>query len=175
MISERLYRHWQSRLKTSPLFRGWWQFWSNYAFVFFIPAFAWIGLQREPYMVIGLCAISFFLTRAVFTTLINKYYKRPRPYQIYKFEPITSIFFSLKDPMPDSFPSRHTGAYSAVAFTIFTFFPALGLALVGVTLMTGIARVILGYHYPSDILGGFLLGVIVGITVASIGPFTIFT
>lgn len=175
MISEQQYKAWQHKLKTNRAYRFWWQFWSNYAFIFFILAFVWIGTQGRPYEVIGLCALSFFAARIVITQTINYLYHRERPYQKYKFQPLTSVFFSWKTALPNSFPSRHTAAYASIAFTISAFYPTLGLALIVVTLMTGFARVILGYHYPSDIFGGLVIGGLTGLILAWAGPLSLFT
>lgn len=57
-----------------------------------------------------------------------------------------------------SFPSGHT--LHAVSFTIIATaaFPALGWLLVPFTLLVALSRVILGLHYPSDVVAGALLG-----------------
>ncbi len=175
MTSQKRYLYWQTKLKSNNLYRYWWQFWSNYAFIFFIPAFAWIGTQGKPQEVIVTCALSFFAARLIITTIINILYHRERPYQKYKFEPLTSIFFSFKTASHNSFPSRHTTTYASVAFTIFAFYPVLGLAMIGVTLLTGMARVVLGYHYPTDILAGFIIGALTGLMLAWAGPLALFT
>lgn len=57
-----------------------------------------------------------------------------------------------------SFPSGHT--LHAVSFTIIATaaFPALGWLLVPFTVLVAMSRVILGLHYPSDVVAGALLG-----------------
>lgn len=57
-----------------------------------------------------------------------------------------------------SFPSGHT--LHAVSFTFITVsaFPALGWLLVPFALLVAASRVILGLHYPSDVLAGAVLG-----------------
>lgn len=62
-------------------------------------------------------------------------------------------------PMDEfSFPSGHT--LHAVAFAVVTsaYFPLLGAALAVFAVLTGVVRVVLGLHYPSDVLAGVALG-----------------
>jgi membrane-associated phospholipid phosphatase len=65
-------------------------------------------------------------------------------------------------PWPDSFPSGHTTAAASIAVALLIIAPAahrLLAAAVGAVLVTavGFSVVILGWHYPSDVLGGLLV------------------
>ncbi len=62
-----------------------------------------------------------------------------------------------------SFPSRH--AYSAffIATLAFAFRAALIYALYPLAILLSVARVLLGFHYPRDVVAGAFLGVILGI------------
>jgi undecaprenyl-diphosphatase len=67
-----------------------------------------------------------------------------------------------------SFPSGHT--LHAVAFTwqAVAAFPELGFVLVPLALAIAASRVVLGLHYPTDVLVGALLGVTSGVIGAAI-------
>jgi undecaprenyl-diphosphatase len=67
-----------------------------------------------------------------------------------------------------SFPSGHT--LHAVAFTwqACAAFPELAVVLVPLALAIAVSRVVLGLHYPTDVLVGALLGVASGVLGASI-------
>ena len=81
---------------------------------------------------------------------------RPRPYQA-----MSSI--AAGAPVLDrfSFPSGHT--LHAVAFTVVAcaHYPGLALILLPFTLLTAASRVVLGLHYPSDVLAGAAIGAVV--------------
>ena len=57
-----------------------------------------------------------------------------------------------------SFPSGHT--LHATCFTLLAcaYYPALGWLLVPFTLLVALSRLVLGLHYPSDVLAGALVG-----------------
>lgn len=90
-------------------------------------------------------------------TVVYKWIKRrtlrPRPYQAHQG---IEHFAAPLDRF--SFPSGHT--LHAVAFTLVTlnYYPALGWLLLPFALLVALSRVILGLHYPSDVLAGALLG-----------------
>lgn len=179
MINEAQYRYFQTQLDSNKLFRYFWQFWSNYSFVFFVITGLILVTRFEfravVWEVIILSAISFLIARGIVVAIINLAYKRKRPYQTYNFAPITSRLFSFKTVIPNSFPSRHTAAYFSVVSVVSLFVPALGAVLFGAGLMTGAGRVVLGYHWPSDIFVGMVIGLVVGYLVVILGYPAIFT
>lgn len=66
-----------------------------------------------------------------------------------------------------SFPSGHT--LHAVGFTLVAcaYWPALAVVLVPFTALVAASRLVLGLHYPSDVIVGALLGTVVaGLSVA---------
>lgn len=171
------YIKWQQRLGHSRLFRYWWQFWSNYSFaVFFVTLIYAMSIGMNTWLQMILSAIvSFLIARGFIVALVNMYVQRVRPYQKYKFHPITSRFFSNSTKINNSFPSRHVAALSSIAGAVMLFDPVSGAVLFLTTLLTGIARVLLGYHYPTDIAVGLLLGTIVGLAVSYVALFARFT
>ncbi|HUJ88499.1 MAG TPA: phosphatase PAP2 family protein [Burkholderiales bacterium] len=82
---------------------------------------------------------------------------RPRPYQV---QASIAQGASVLDTF--SFPSGHT--LHAVAFSVvaLAYYPSLAGLLVPFTLLTAVSRVVLGLHYPSDVLSGATLGAVLG-------------
>ena len=67
-------------------------------------------------------------------------------------------------PSSLSFPSAHAFSSFAVATAMYRVDPATGAAFV-VALALSLGRPYLGMHYPSDVLAGAFLGVVLGLIV----------
>ena len=90
--------------------------------------------------------------RFLVTPIIRFFYHHPRPF----------IAFSTSHLLTDtsySFPSGHTITMFALATAAYFFNKRLAYILGIAGLLIGIARIAGGVHYPSDILGGSVLGV----------------
>lgn len=79
--------------------------------------------------------------------VVKRLVGRPRPPQLHGV--------ALID-IPDrfSFPSGHACAAMAVAVGFSAAFPALSLPLLALAWIVGVSRVVLGVHYPGDVLVG---------------------
>ncbi|HEY8119422.1 MAG TPA: phosphatase PAP2 family protein [Methylophilaceae bacterium] len=81
---------------------------------------------------------------------------RPRPYEVRQDIWLTGI------PLDRfSFPSGHTLHAVAFCTVALAYYPMLAWLLLPFTLMVGMSRVILGLHYPSDVLAGALIGLLI--------------
>jgi len=61
-----------------------------------------------------------------------------------------------------SFPSGHAGFFFALATVVYAHNKRVGSWFFTSALLIGVARISAGVHYPSDILGGAVLGILVG-------------
>ena len=85
--------------------------------------------------------------------IIKYVFPSPRPFLV-----LDSVNLLFEYGSYDSFPSGHTTFFVAFA-TMFIFYSRrLGVFLLILALVTGMARVAAGIHWPIDIIGGFLLG-----------------
>lgn len=81
---------------------------------------------------------------------------RPRPYSE-KGANITPLY-QKKSASEHSFPSRHVACAFVIAFTIFPYSIGAGMCLTVFGLALAYARFALGWHYPTDLLAGAILG-----------------
>ena len=98
--------------------------------------------------------------RVVFTELIRLFVYSPRPFIVNHLVPLVS------DPRREwyaSFPSGHTIFLFSLATSVWFENKKAGTALFLVAALVGIARIAAGVHWPSDILGGAILGVVFSI------------
>ena len=90
--------------------------------------------------------------------IIGKIYFRPRPFVFY---PETVRLIKILETISDkSFPSDHTTVSFAIAFAVFFYNRFLGWTLLIIALLIGLARIVAGVHYPTDIFGGITLGLL---------------
>lgn len=89
--------------------------------------------------------------------LVKLAVQRPRPV-LEDLPPLGGAPSSL------SFPSAHALSSFAVATAMFRVDPATAGALV-VALLLSVGRPYLGMHYPSDVIAGALLGILLGLIV----------
>ena len=107
-------------------------------------------LQRKSYV-----AAASFLTSSALTVALKITVKRPRPYDTYP-----DLINNKVDESSYSFPSGHTSAAFATATSLSLAFPkwyviAPSFLYAGAV---GYSRMYLGVHYPSDVLGGMVIG-----------------
>jgi undecaprenyl-diphosphatase len=89
--------------------------------------------------------------------LLGMAWRRRRP-----FARLSEIHELVEHASGRSFPSRHVASGLAMAAIGRAAQPRLGHTMAGVAWLLGASRVAAGLHYPSDVLGGALLGVLVG-------------
>lgn len=114
---------------------------------------------RERGIVFVTTAAAATLARLVLTELIRFFYHHPRPY----------ITLTVHQLLPSensySFPSGHASLFFAVSTVIYAYNRKLGTFFFVASFVMGLARIAAGIHFPLDIAGGAVVGVISGFIV----------
>lgn len=167
MISDQNYLNWHQKLQTNKRFRWFWVFAGVYLTGFFYLGTVLFFFPRWRGMAL-LALIAFLFAKLIICEGVSFFYKKSRPYQRLNFIPPTSPFFlSYIDKKFNSMPSSHAASLVAICAVCLVFWPLLGILGLIATVFNGFARVILGFHHPSDILAGWLVGVFAAWVVIS--------
>ena len=107
---------------------------------------------RTGLPIFQITAAAFAAERALYWLLKNTL-KRPRP-------PVAIPWFNAAITAADefSFPSGHTSGAFLLAGIFFIYMPMGGCALFVWASLVGLSRLVLGVHFPADILAGASLG-----------------
>ena len=98
-----------------------------------------------------------FITRFVMAEIIRWLRFRPRPFVVENFIPLIN-----QNPAESSFPSGHALFYFALSTIVYFYNKKAGILFYISSFLIVISRVFAGIHWPSDILAGAALGVLIG-------------
>ena len=103
-------------------------------------------------------AIALLIDVLLVNVILKLSVNRPRPWTEY---PELGVFYEscgVRLPTDSSFPSGHTAAMFAAAVA-FTFkYKVKGIPVLIVATLVALSRVYLCVHYPTGVLGGFVIG-----------------
>lgn len=151
-------------LQILHMIQEWHQPWLDAVMIFFSAlgngGFIWIVLGVILLIIprTRKCGLHVLLAMAVTYLLGNVILKnvvaRPRPFTV-----DTSVRLLIPCPSEHSFPSGHTANGFAAAVSVFMNYRKPGVAVLLVAGIIAFSRMYLFVHYPTDILGGILLGI----------------
>jgi membrane-associated phospholipid phosphatase len=132
---------------------------TRYGIVLLVAA-ALVVLWRERHGLAGAVWIPLAMLIAPGIGLVVKNaVAEPRPCRVL---PDVRTVVPCDTPMNYSFPSNHSAICAAFAVSLFLLYPRWGLAAAVYALLIGASRVMVGVHYPHDVIAGLLIGGLVG-------------
>lgn len=124
-----------------------------YAALLAIP-YLWIRRERHDIVRILVTVVFAFAVSEALKTFLSF----PRPFVVENFQPLIEV---AQRDFYGSFPSGHTVVLAALGVAVFFTEKIPGTLIMMLAVAVGVGRVMVGVHYPVDILGGFLIGVVV--------------
>lgn len=120
----------------------------------------WYGIMLGAFVFYGWEAVLPLISTLLISTLGLVVYKvlkvktvRPRPYQVHQV-----IVLGERPLDVFSFPSGHTLQAVLFTATLGSYFPELLPIMLPFTLLVALSRMVLGLHYPTDVLIGAGIG-----------------
>ena len=142
---------------------------------------SWIGGGIQRYVIVGSLALALWrwsgrgaalamavatLASALTSDILKSFFARARPDLVPQLDLISS----------PAFPSGHA-TNAAVVYLLFIMLvpqarhPAWRLAAAAMILLTGLSRILLNVHWPTDVIGGWMLGTSFALMAAAVISF----
>lgn len=141
-------------------------FTAYYLIFFFIPLIFYFWKQGKKELSKKMVIAGFL------SWLISKLFKTifylPRPFVVNQSSPALPFFDLI--PHDSTVMSGHTAATFAPGIVVFLKNRKWGILMLIAALLVGFGRIVLGLHYPLDILQGALLGGIIGFLIGKFLP-----
>lgn len=117
---------------------------------------AWEIYKNNFKMVVEALVAAGF-TRFVLAEIIRKLMFRARPFVQLNLQPLIN-----QSPLEASFPSGHATFFFALSTIVYFYNKKMGVWFYIASILIVLGRVFVGIHWPSDILAGAILGILVG-------------
>lgn len=88
-----------------------------------------------------------------YTEVLKTLFQAPRPW-----ESVNDVRLLFEYGGLDSFPSGHATTYGALALSVFFYNKRIGVVFGFIAFFISLSRVIVGIHWPIDIVAGFVIG-----------------
>lgn len=109
-------------------------------------------------------ALALILSLVVNNLCLKNLVDRTRPYEL-----IEGLKILVAKPADASFPSGHSGASFAAATAIFPWVSRrYGVPLLILAALIALSRLYVGVHFPTDVLAGTVIGILLGLAANGI-------
>lgn len=136
--------------------------------VFYMAEYFGYGVSIAVFLWIVWTFREFFIKKAViifavptfawmFAHFLKDILKQPRPFQV--LERVSPLVQG--SDLFQAFPSGHATFFGALATSVFFYNKKAGIIIALCAFLVGIARIMAGIHWPSDILAGWVLGTLI--------------
>ncbi len=129
-------------------------------FVFWGLLILYFVYKKEKFIV--LLMIIAIVISSIVASALKTAIARERPYQVLDVRQL------VKEDDNRSFPSNHAQLSFVLATIVFSFYRKPGLILFLLSLIIGLGRIYVGVHYPSDVLGGAVIGILLAIAILKV-------
>ena len=131
--------------------------------ILIVAVFIYFKSLRKAGILMGISLLLEFLLNNL---IIKNLFARIRPYEV-----IDGLILLVGKAPDYSFPSGHTGSAFALAVVIFMVMDRkYGIIALILASLMGFSRLYVGIHYPSDVLGGVILGVVTSVIAVKCFP-----
>ncbi len=111
------------------------------------------GLGRQILIYVFIPATGF-----VILSLLRKKINAPRPYEEWTIKPLLD-----RDSPGQSMPSRHVFSATIISMACLHASLSVGVILLVLSALLGLARVLGGVHFPKDVVIGYICGLVWGL------------
>ncbi|HXF69412.1 MAG TPA: phosphatase PAP2 family protein [Thermoflexus sp.] len=135
------------------------------AFLLILPALLWCYRKRET-----LYAATGLLLGSYLTFVLKDLLAQPRPFQVAPGQ--VHVLLPGGEALGYGFPSGHAlnaaALWGTLAWTIGQ--PLLTWLAIGLVVLIGLSRIVLGVHFIHDVLGGWGIGALIAFLIARLAP-----
>jgi len=120
--------------------------------------------HREKLRIFFVAIAAGLVARYGAVELVRYFYERPRPF-------VDLEVTQLLSHTAGSFPSGHAAFFFAMATALYLYNKKWRIGFFAAAVLITVSRVVAGIHYPSDILGGAIIGILIGLATFSLSKF----